>query len=157
MDQRVNYIIRDILEDVITKGTGRRATILKRSDIGGKTGTTNEQKDLWFSGFNPDIQTTVWVGFDQPKTLGRWEYGANVALPIWIDFMKIALKGKPERHLPQPPGIVTVRINTKTGRLARPNDTDSAFEIFRSENVPKASSMDDNQPLDDQFHSDILF
>ena len=159
MDERVSYIINDILQDVIKKGTGRRAGVLKRSDLGGKTGTTNDQIDVWFSGYSSDLQATVWLGFDQPKPLGRWEYGANVALPIWIDFMKVALNGMPERSMPQPPGIVSMRINPETGRPARPGEKGAIFEIFRAEYAPKVSDLEEPVPsLDsDSLHSDVLF
>jgi penicillin-binding protein 1A len=79
---------------------------LGRSDLAGKTGTTNDYHDAWFSGFNPDLVAVVWVGYDQPKSLGRWGYGATAALPIWINYMANALKGKPDVDLPVPEGIV---------------------------------------------------
>jgi len=87
MDARVAFIINSILQDVITRGTGRRARALDRSDIAGKTGTTNGPTDAWFSGYNPDVVATTWVGFDQNLPLGKREFGGSAALPIWIDFM----------------------------------------------------------------------
>ena len=90
------WVINSILRDVITAGTGRRALVLKRGDIAGKTGTTNDQKDAWFSGFNSEIVTTAWVGFDSSNTLGRRETGARAALPMWIEYMREALKDRPE-------------------------------------------------------------
>ncbi|ARU54876.1 penicillin-binding protein, 1A family [Oleiphilus messinensis] len=143
-DPRATYILHDIMKDVITRGTGRRALTLKRSDIAGKTGTTNDQKDAWFSGFNTELATSVWVGFDQPETLGRREYGAAAALPIWIDYMRIALAGTQEHHLSQPHGLSTVRINPKTGKRAQANDTNAIFEIFRTENTPE---LDSTKPI----------
>ena len=160
MDPRVNYIINDIMSDVIWKGTGRRAQTLKRRDIGGKTGTTNDSKDAWFVGFNTEVLTSVWVGMDDYSTLGRWEYGANAALPIWIDFMKVALDGVPEQRLPQPDGMVTVRIDPKTGRLARQGDKDAIFEIFRREKAPTTVSEGAIPSLDDfgqSFKPEDLF
>ena len=160
MDSRVNYIINDIMKDVIWKGTGRRAQVLNRHDIGGKTGTTNDSKDVWFVGFNPDVLTSVWVGMDDYSTLGRWEYGANTALPIWVDFMKVALEGKPERRLPQPEGMVTVRIDPKTGRLAQQGDKDAIFEIFRQEKAPTTVSEGAMPSLDssgESFKPEDLF
>ncbi len=139
IDERAAYIMHSILKDVIRKGTGQKAKALNRSDLAGKTGTTNDQRDAWFSGFNGDIATTVWVGFDQPDTLGRREYGAAAALPIWIDYMAIALAGTPEKQMPQPEGIVTVRINPETGLRAGPDDKSAIFEIFRADNIPEAS------------------
>ncbi len=144
MDERVNYILNDIMRDVIQKGTGRRAKVLKRTDLAGKTGTTNDQRDVWFSGFNPELQATVWMGFDQPRTLGRWEYGANATLPMWIDFMKVALAGVPEVIPSQPDGIVTMKINPGTGKPARPDETGAIFEIFRTENAPVAEIEDND-------------
>ncbi|MBU2709577.1 penicillin-binding protein 1A [Zooshikella harenae] len=137
MDPRVNYIMYTILQDVIKHGTGRRALALKRSDLGGKTGTTNDQKDAWFSGFNADIATSVWVGFDQPKTLGRREYGGTAALPVWIRFMTEALADKPEHPLPQPDGLVRVRIDPETGMAVAAGTPGAMFEIFLKENAPE--------------------
>ena len=90
------YDMANILRDVIQHGTGRAALRIGRGDIGGKTGTTNDAKDAWFAGFNGKLVTVTWVGFDQPTTLGRREYGGVAALPIWTDFMGKALKGQPE-------------------------------------------------------------
>ena len=135
-DERAIYILHSMLKDVITLGTGRRALSLNRTDLAGKTGTTNDQKDAWFSGFNTQLQTTVWVGFDQPSSLGRREYGASAALPIWVDYMSVALKDQPAAHMLQPDGIVTARIDKKTGEIALPGAANSMFEIYRKENVP---------------------
>jgi len=136
-DARDIYILHSMLKDVIKKGTGRRALKLKRNDLAGKTGTTNDQKDAWFSGFNTEVQTSVWVGFDQPKTLGRREYGAKSALPIWNEYMAIALQDSPEAHMKQPEGLVTVRIDKETGQLAQPGAKNAIFEIYREEFAPK--------------------
>ena len=141
-DERAIFILHSILKDVIKKGTGRRALKLKRNDLAGKTGTTNDQKDAWFSGFNTEIETTVWVGFDKPKTLGRREYGAKAALPIWSEYMAVALKDKKEAHMKRPDGIVTVRINPETGLLAKPGAKNAIFEIFRSEYAPKKQAIE---------------
>ena len=140
MDPRVNHIINDIMNDVIWKGTGKRAKALNRHDIGGKTGTTNDSKDAWFVGYNPEVLTSVWVGMDNFSTLGRWEYGANAALPIWLEFMRTALAEMPEQKLPQPEGIVSVRIDPRTGKLARQGDSEAIFEIFRQEKAPRTVS-----------------
>ena len=137
MSPRVNYIMNDILDDVIWKGTGRRAKVLKRHDLGGKTGTTNDSKDAWFVGFNPDVLTAVWLGMDDHSTLGRWEYGANAALPIWVDYMQTALADKPEHERLQPEGLVTLKISEETGQLASPGDPRAIFEIFRQEHAPQ--------------------
>lgn len=94
---QVAYEMADILRDVVQRGTAIRAKALERNDIGGKTGTTNDAKDAWFAGFHPTNATVVWMGFDQPKTMGRREYGGVAALPVWMDFMKAQLKDTPEQ------------------------------------------------------------
>ena len=136
MDKRVNHILHTILQDVITQGTGRRALKLERGDLAGKTGTTNDQKDAWFSGYNNQIVATAWVGFDQPQPLGRNEFGSTAALPIWIDFMAEALQDVPEEPRQQPNKMIEVRINKDTGLLASQEDTNSMFELFREEMAP---------------------
>src|SRR5690606_21712613 len=138
IEERVAYSIDSLLKDVIARGTGRLARKLDRSDIAGKTGTTNGPRDTWFAGYNPDIATVTWVGFDQNTLLGRSEFGSSTALPIWIDFMGAALAGTPEKFPSQPNGIVTVRINPETGARAQPGDPDAIFEIFRAEDAPTA-------------------
>jgi penicillin-binding protein 1A len=135
-DEKVTFLTYNMMQDVIRLGTGRKALVLNRSDIAGKTGTTNDQKDAWFSGFNRDYVASAWVGFDQPTTLGRREFGGTAALPIWIDFMKDALKDKPENAPQTPEGIVSVKIDPKTGKLAYPGQEDAIFEFFREENAP---------------------
>ena len=94
---RVAFEMADILRDVVQRGTAVKARALGRNDIGGKTGTTNEAKDAWFAGFHPTNATVVWMGFDQPSTLGRREYGGVAALPVWMDFMKAQLKDTPHQ------------------------------------------------------------
>lgn len=145
IDERTAYIMTSMLQDVIKRGTGRRALSLNRSDLAGKTGTTNESKDSWFAGYNSDVVTTVWAGFDQPESLGRNEYGGTVALPIWIDYMAYALKDKP-LHTPQEPaGMMTLRIDPISGRIARPGTANAYFEIFKSEDtLPSMSEFEDN-------------
>lgn len=130
------WIMTSILQDVISFGTGRRALSLKRTDLAGKTGTTNDQKDAWFSGFNHRLATTVWVGFDQVAPLGRRETGAQAALPLWIDFMGKALDGVAETTMERPTGLITVRIDPATGLLAGANHPNAIFESFRQGQVP---------------------
>ncbi len=137
MSPQVNFIMNDMLNDVIWKGTGQRAKVLERHDLGGKTGTTNDSKDAWFVGFNPDVLTAVWLGMDDHSTLGRWEYGANAALPIWLEYMHTALANKPEHKRTQPEGLVTLKISAETGQLASPGDPRAIFEIFRQEHAPQ--------------------
>ncbi len=138
MDERVTFIIDSILQDVIRKGTGTRALVLERSDIAGKTGTTNGPMDAWFSGYNPDVVTSAWVGFDNYTPLGRREFGGTAALPIWIDYMREALAGLPERDRALPEGVSNVRINPETGRLADSDQNNAIFEYFRIEHLPEA-------------------
>ena len=132
------WLMNSLMRDVIKRGTGRRALSLGRGDVAGKTGTTNDQRDAWFSGFNPEIVATAWVGFDQHEPLGRRETGGRAALPVWIDFMGVALKGREETFLEQPDGLITVRIDPDSGRLARSNDAKAVFETFYSERAPAA-------------------
>ncbi|XEG72192.1 penicillin-binding protein 1A [Pseudomonas sp. abacavir_1] len=140
IDARTAYIMTSMLQDVIKRGTGRRALALKRDDLAGKTGTTNDSKDAWFSGFNADYMTTVWVGFDQPESLGRREFGGNVALPIWMRYMGSALKDKPSHTLPEPSGLVSLRIDPLSGRAAPPGTPGAYFELFKSEDTPPPMS-----------------
>jgi penicillin-binding protein 1A len=141
MDERVNYIMHTILQDVVKKGTARKAKKLNRDDLAGKTGTTNDQKDAWFSGYVDTMVATAWVGFDQPATLGKNEFGSTAALPIWIDFMEIALKDVPQTQRQQPDDMVTIKIDEATGELARPGDASAVEEIFRAERTPKQMAL----------------
>jgi len=130
------YLMYDILKDVIQRGTGIRAyNELRRNDIAGKTGTTNDRRDAWFSGFNNNIVVSTWVGFDQERSLGRLEQGARTALPMWIDFMREALYLTPESNLERPPGLIDVRIDPLTGAMT--SDLNSGiFELFRLDEIP---------------------
>ncbi len=130
------YLMTDLMRDVIRRGTARRALALKRDDIAGKTGTTNDRRDTWFSGFNADIVATAWIGFDQERSLGAGEEGGHTALPMWVYFMGEALAGRPEHRLPQPEGIVSARISATTGELARGSDPDAVFELFLAGKLP---------------------
>ncbi|QJD59448.1 penicillin-binding protein 1A [Pseudomonas sp. gcc21] len=150
IDPRTTYQLTSMLKDVINRGTAVRAKALERSDLAGKTGTTNDQKDGWFSGYNADLVATVWVGFDQPAPLGRREYGGTTALPIWMRFMDAALDGEPENSQPMPDGLLTMRIDPNTGRSARPGSNDSILEIFKEEDAPPSfGELDDNGYRDD--------
>lgn len=142
------YLITSALQDVIRKGTGEGALVLKRQDVAGKTGTTNEQMDAWFSGFNSDLVATVWVGFDSPESL--YEYGAQAAIPIWVQFMQNALQGKPEDSMPQPPGIINVRIDPNSGALASPDQQNAIFELFSQQTAPTTQAQaNPTQPTGD--------
>ena len=134
------WIMNSITQDVIKYGTGRKALELQRTDLSGKTGTTNDQHDAWFSGFNSDIVTVGWVGFDKFRPLGKRETGGRAALPIWIDYMKTALKNTPKSVMQRPKGLITVRIDSKTGEATNPSNPDAMFETFRLENAPKTST-----------------
>jgi len=143
IDERNRYIINDMLKDVIHRGTAWRtlfnakSPLLKRDDLAGKTGTTNEYKDAWFSGYNSQHVASAWVGFvDHSKKLGKREFGARAALPIWRRFMEHALKGAPQYTLPRPDGIVEVKIDLTNGKLAGANTEKADFEVFRIENAP---------------------
>lgn len=142
-DPRSVFILNSVLQDVIKRGTAKRAQSLGRTDLAGKTGTTNDQVDAWFSGYNSNLAATVWVGFDQPSTLGRREYGGRAALPIWIDFMEAALQDRPEAPMKQPPGLVSVKIDPLTGVRAAPGQPDTIFEIFRKETAPQLTFNED--------------
>lgn len=107
IDPRTAYVMDDMLRGVATSGTAARArAALKRNDIAGKTGTTNESYDAWFAGYTPSLVGIAWMGFDTPRSLGSRETGGGVSMPIWVDFMSQALKGKPETRMQQPDGLI---------------------------------------------------
>jgi penicillin-binding protein 1A len=137
-----DYLMTDMMADVIRSpyGTGARARSLNRTDIAGKTGTTNEAKDTWFNGFTPHLVATVWVGYDQEKPLGGGEEGARTALPIWIQFMREALKGVPDKRRPAPEGLVQLRVSTQTGALVGPENPDGYMETFMADHLPAAGN-----------------
>jgi penicillin-binding protein 1A len=135
------FIMRSIMMDVVRRGTAVRAKALGRKDIAGKTGTTNDQIDAWFSGFNDQVVTTAWVGFDNQRSMGNRETGGRAALPMWIDFMKVALDGQPENLQEQPEGLVTIRVDAETGEAADINSSNSLFELFRVENAPRQKEV----------------
>jgi penicillin-binding protein 1A len=128
------WIVTDLLRGVIRRGTGQRARALGRDDLAGKTGTTNDGRDAWFSGFNPDLVATAWVGFDQERPLGRDEEGARTALPMWIYFMREALAGVPQHRLPMPDGVVTARISPDPSGFG--DEAPAEFEYFLADHLP---------------------
>jgi penicillin-binding protein 1A len=132
------YLISNVLEDVIRQGTGRKARSLK-AHLGGKTGTTNNFTDAWFMGNAPNLALGVWVGMDDHTTLGNRETGARSALPIWIDFMKVALKRLPDVPFNIPKGIVYARTDPATGLLARKGEK-GVIEVFARANKPKRAA-----------------
>jgi len=135
IDARNAFIMTSIMRDVVRFGTGARAMQLKRQDLAGKTGTTNDQVDAWFTGFNPGLVAIAWIGFDQPRTMGGAETGAQAALPIWMGYMGKALKGIPEADLVVPEGVATVKINPQSGRRVS-GGTEGILEYFYQENIP---------------------
>jgi penicillin-binding protein 1A len=137
------FLIQDLMRDVIMRGTGRRARVLGRRDLSGKTGTSNDQRDAWFGGFNGDLATIVWVGYDDSLPLGPGEEGSRTALPIWIEFMRIALRGVPENPMPMPEGIVSVRIDPQTGCPASSGQRNTIFEFFREGHVPECEDIEE--------------
>jgi penicillin-binding protein 1A len=148
---QVAYLLADMMKDVIRHGTGMRARSLNRDDIGGKTGTTNDHHDAWFNGFNGDLVTTVWTGFDQDRSLGDGEEGARVAVPTWTYFMHEALAGAPKHGVPVPDGIVAARISPETGLLASSDNPNSIIEYFIEGNLPKSESYEgpNSNPMND--------
>lgn len=141
LDDRVAFIMNSMLRSVVEEGSGNRVQReLQRSDLMGKTGTTNGPQELWFSGFNGNIATTVFVGFDQPQPLGEREQGATVAVPIWIDFMREALAGTPAVTMNRPNGIVDRLVDMRTGVPATPGAANSMFEYFREELAPQPAA-----------------
>ncbi len=130
-----HYLMNSMMRDVITQGTARKALELGRQDLAGKTGTTNDQKDAWFCGFNRSLVAVTWVGFDTAKPLGRGEVGGKAALPAWMAYMKDALQDIEEIPLKMPSDMITVRIDPGTGKRARINQKNAIFEVFREENA----------------------
>ena len=131
------YLMTDMMSDVIRHGTGRRALALGRDDLAGKTGTTNKSIDTWFNGFTDNLVATVWVGFDQERPLGESEEGARTALPIWVAFMREALRGVPEEPRAMPDGIVSLRISPQTGELVSDENPGGVTEIFMANHLPQ--------------------
>ncbi len=130
------YLVRSMMMDVIRRGTGMRVMQLGRNDLAGKTGTTNEQRDAWFSGFNDDLVTSVWVGFDNHDPLGRNEQGGRAALPIWMEFMKFALHGIKDHPPQMPEGLAQAKIDPETGLIAKLDNSDAIVEIFEAGKLP---------------------
>ena len=161
VDPRIVFVMDNILNDVVQRGTARRAKALNRNDLRGKTGTTNKA-DVWFSGYNGDLVATAWVGFDQNTPLGDRAFGSNTALPIWIDFMKVALDNQPESIMSQPEGMVWVKIDKKSGVATQNSDPENTvWEIFRRERAPKLSDTPKDifveDDIDELVEEDTLF
>ena len=156
IDARNAFLVTSLMRDVVRRGTGSGAMVLKRNDLAGKTGTTNEYRDAWFSGFNARIVATAWVGFDDFSTLGSREFGAKSALPIWIGFMRAALRDMPEQPFDMPPGITTARIDRDSGLLAPAGDPDSMIEFFKTEDVNQLAARPDQREEEQREAYDVF-
>lgn len=155
IDERNAYLVTTLLRDVVLRGTGSGAMVLGRHDLGGKTGTTNDHRDAWFSGFNRDLVATVWMGHDDFSSLGRGEFASRTALPIWIDFMRLALAGVAEEPLPVPPGITTASIDT-SGHLVSEQTAGAITEYFKTEDLLKLSAAEAVREADQQAEQQRL-
>ena len=140
LDPRNVFIMNTLMRDVVKVGTATKALSLGRQDLAGKTGTTNENRDAWFAGFQQNLVAIAWIGFDNNSPLGEKETGGGAALPIWITYMGKALRGVPEAKLTVPPGVVQLAINPETGQQD-PNNPNKIFEYFYQENVPAMQPM----------------
>jgi len=145
------FLTTSMMQDVIRVGTGHGAMQLKRNDLAGKTGTTNDIKDTWFVGFNPDVVTGVWMGFDQPVSMGKQESGGSSALPVWIDFMRLALKDKPDVGYPKPESILVRRIDSNSGELIADGQAAGVNEFFDQNNLPAISEPDPLRTLQNEL------
>jgi penicillin-binding protein 1A len=157
-----DFLMTDMMSDVIRRGTATRALQLKRGDLAGKTGTTNDRRDTWFCGFNAGLVAAAWVGFDQERSLGPGEEGGRTALPMWVYFMAEALKGVPEQRRPAPPGLVSMRISADTGLAARPGEPNAIFETFIAGHLPAEPQLDSTlgesqDDADEKKEDDTLF
>jgi penicillin-binding protein 1A len=154
------FLMTDMMREVVRRGTAAKAMELGRNDLAGKTGTANDYRDAWFAGFNSALTSVVWVGYDDMRPLGQGEVGGRTALPMWMEFNRQALAGVPERFPPQPPGIVSVRINSETGEATNAADPNAMFEYFAAGTAPERQrgapdrqkpKPDEKRPEDDLF------
>ena len=151
LSPQTTWLVSSMLADVITSGTGRRALTLNRSDLAGKTGTTNDLRDTWFAGFGGGIATTVWVGMDDNESLGRQEQGGRTALPLWVDYMAVALEDRPETLTTVPVGLVQALINPETGLRAPPGARGAIQEWFHAGNLPPIEAGSENGRDEDPY------
>ena len=154
MEPDTAFVMTHLLQEVVMYGTGWRARALGRP-VGGKTGTTNDQKDAWFLGFSPSMVAGVWVGFDNERELGPQETGARAASPIWVDFAGEVLKSEPTQAFVAPEKVVFAKINARTGFLARPDDATAVFEAFKEGTAPTKSADEVSPGVDDFFKGDL--
>lgn len=155
LDPRVAFVASHLMKEVVSFGTGQEAKQLGRP-AAGKTGTTNDYLDAWFMGFTPFVVTGVWVGFDSQKPIGTNETGAKAALPIWLDYMKEAVKGQPEMDFPVPPGVVFASIHPQTGKLVPPNASFAIKEAFVEGTEPKDQANQSGTAQPTRSTSDFL-
>ncbi len=154
---QVNFLMNSLLRDVVQRGTATAAKVIGRTDLAGKTGTTNDQRDAWFNGFSGGIAATAWLGFDNSSTLGRYETGGKAALPIWIKFMQTALKDKAENPLIPPSGIRRAYIDPESGLLAQEGEA-GIWEYFRNKFVPRNYALKEEVDTDnEEDDTDSLF
>jgi len=157
VDARIAWQMVSMMRDVVLRGTGAQARSLGRTDVGGKTGTTNDYRDAWFSGFGGNLVTSVWVGRDDNQSLGYREYGSRSALPIWIDYMRAALKDAPVAAYAMPPGMLRVRVNAQ-GHLLTHDGADGITEYIKAEDLPRMQTEqivhfgDDDPVQEDVFN-----
>ena len=149
LDPRVAYVMSHLMKEVVTFGTGHEAKNLGRP-AAGKTGTTNDSIDAWFMGFTPQVVTGVWVGFDGLKSIGPGETGAKVALPIWLNFMREAVKPYPVLDFSVPPGITFVNIDATTGKFSSPNSSTAIREAFIEGTEPLETGVQDENSSDSE-------
>jgi len=142
------FVMTDVMSDVIQRGTATAARSLGRGDLAGKTGTTNDRRDAWFVGFNADVAAAAWVGFDQERSLGDNEEGARTALPMWISFMEEALRDRPEHRLPEPPGVVRMWVDRRSGQPTSAGASGALFEAFLEGRVPQAEVLGEADAVD---------
>ena len=148
IDERVAYQLNSMMRDVVKRGTATAARSLNREDVGGKTGSTNDHRDAWFTGFGGNLVTVVWVGRDDDKTLGYGEYGGKAALPIWIDYMGTALKGVPDSPVEPPSGMVQI----KNGEWIKEEDQDVIEDYIDYSQAPKAEqSAEEAAPTEETY------
>ena len=158
IDERNAFLMTSMMEDVTRIGTAAKERQLGRSDLAGKTGTTNNHIDAWFAGFNPKQVAVAWIGFDKPQTLGSTETGGSAALPIWIKYMASALKNVPDASLNPPDGVDSIRININTGARAGESEN-GTYEYFLHESPPpeKAGSSSAKSSASDISATDPLY
>ena len=155
IDARNAFIMSSLMRDVVRMGTATKAMRLKRNDLAGKTGTTNEFVDAWFAGFQPTLVAIAWMGFDQPKTLGRNETGGSAALPIWIDYMSVALKNVPEEAFTPPPGVIVMSVNAETGLRAPENSGISEY-FYQEFAAPSTDGAHGGEKLPDDARNQLF-